>query len=72
MPDLPIPPLGGYPQTPRQVADHIVCAVLDANHEYRDRDAGERAVRVSDAVLEALRDCGVHLVEDRTGRVVAY
>ena len=40
----------------RQVAEHIICAVGDAEHEYRHMESKERGIRVGDACMQAIHD----------------
>jgi len=48
--------------TPRQIADAVVCAVGDAQREYKDLPHEEMRVRMADAVLDTLREHGIDLM----------
>lgn len=48
--------------TPRQIAESVVCAVLDAAMVCRHEPQAMQQIKLADAVLDALKDCGIELV----------
>jgi len=48
----------------RQVAESIVCAVLDVANELPPDYGGEGTLALGDAVLETLAELGVRIVDD--------
>ncbi len=48
--------------TPRQIADIVVERVLDASIANHDQPVEVQQNALSEAVLEALKDCGIELL----------
>jgi hypothetical protein len=58
---MPDPTLSRY--TPRQIADAIVCVVLDEYAEQKELSAKHDALALSNAVLEIMASMGVTFVD---------